>query len=81
MGERKEMSHLKVLPFTGVTTGKVLVDDVLTGALGQLTEVVVIGYDENQEIYVAASHGPADVVWAIEEAKTWLMTRGDDGNS
>ena len=73
------MSHLKVVPFTGLTSAVVPADTVLTGAVGKLSEVVVIGYDDNQELYVAASHGPAEVVWAIEEAKLWLMTRGDNG--
>lgn len=73
------MSHLKVVPFTGLTCGEVPADNVLSGAIGKLSEVVVIGYDDQQELYVAASHGPTEVVWAIEEAKLWLMTRGDNG--
>ena len=48
-------------------------DTVLEEARGQLQEVVVIGYDQDGEIYVAGSEGPGDTMWLIEACKLFLL--------
>jgi len=73
----KEMNHLKVVPFIGPITGNIIPpENVLNGAIDAgLTEVTVIGYDQDGQIYVASTTSPADVMWCLEEAKHYLLTR------
>ena len=48
-------------------------DKVLAEAKGELTEAVVIGFDQDGEIYLASSEGPGDCLWLIEVAKSFLL--------
>ena len=39
-----------------------------------LKQVVVIGYDENEEMYFASSMSdPAEVLWCMEKSKKYLL--------
>jgi len=73
------MSHLKVVPFIGPITGNIILpENVLNGAINaELTEVTVIGYDQDSQIYVASTTSPANVIWCLEEAKHHLLTRSE----
>jgi hypothetical protein len=46
-----------VVEFNGSTTLDMPPDKVLQGAMGQLTDVVVIGYDKDGKFYIATSTG------------------------
>lgn len=65
--------HLKLVE--GVGNGAVMpVNRVLAGARAAgLTDVVVLGYDADGDIYAGASHGAADTLWLIEQVKRWLL--------
>ncbi len=60
---------------TDETTLDVPVNLVLERALdASLTEVIVIGYDKNDELYFASASGDApSILWAIEKAKETLL--------
>jgi hypothetical protein len=65
--------HLKLVD--GCGNGAVVpVNRVLAGARAAgLTDVVVIGYDENGDIYAGASHGASDTNWLIDQGKAWIL--------
>jgi hypothetical protein len=64
--------------FGGETKLDIEPDKVLEGAVGQsLSDVIVIGYDKDDTLYFAASSGdPCKTLWAIEQAKQWLIENG-----
>lgn len=43
------------------------------GRAAGLTDVVVLGYDADGALYAGSSHGAADTLWLIEQAKIWLL--------
>jgi len=49
-------------------------DAVLTGAVGKLTEVVIVGYEADGSLYFASTgtHGP-DVLWLLKQAEQRLL--------
>ena len=52
-------------------------DRVLESAIGQVSEVVVIGYDHDGELYIASSHGKKpELLWMLEQVRNVLVTGG-----
>jgi len=49
-------------------------DKVLTGAVGKLSEVVVVGYEANGDFYFASTRasGP-DTLWLLAQAQRRLL--------
>lgn len=49
-------------------------DTVVLGALGRLSEVLVVGYDHAGEIYMASNRADgADLLWLLEQTKAELF--------
>ena len=51
-------------------------DEVLRAAVGEVKDVLIIGYDSDGELYVASSPYFADggnMLWALETVKAKLM--------
>ena len=68
----------KVLSFpAGSLVGsgqKVSAARVLAGARkANLDECVVLGFDQNGDIFAASTEGPGDTMWLIEQSKRWLL--------
>ena len=63
-----------ILTFTGYTKLDIPADDVLNGALGELSEVLVVGHTKDGNFYIASStaDGPS-ILWLIENAKRSLF--------
>ena len=54
-------------------------DRVLTAAVGSMKEVIVIGFDKEDEEYFASSvANGADVLWHLERAKLKLLKLIDE---
>lgn len=68
---------LKIAPVINlpvVTSLPINVDRVINASLGKLTEVVVIGYTAEGELYFASSEpGGPEVLWMLEKAKQALL--------
>jgi len=49
-------------------------DDALTGAVGKLKEVVIVGYEADGSLYFASNraNGP-DVLWLLKQAEQILL--------
>jgi hypothetical protein len=49
-------------------------DKVLTGAVGKLSEVVIVGYESDGSFYFASTraNGP-DVLWLLKQAEQRLL--------
>lgn len=60
---------------SGIAGDGLVVDPnaVLEGAKGKLRNVMVCGWGEDGELYVASSHGAAEAVFLIETAKLSLL--------
>ena len=68
-----EMNNLRALPTKTVST-----DKVLTDAVGQMREVIVLGFDTSGDFYCQTSHdGSADILWLLELAKKKLFESRD----
>jgi len=64
----------KIIDFTGITSLDLDPERVLAKAQGQLQSVVVIGYDQDGDLYVATSYADGgDMLWALEQAKRKLL--------
>jgi hypothetical protein len=68
---------LKIAPVVDlpvITSLPINVDRVINAALGKLKEVVVVGYDEDGDLYFASSEpGGPEVLWLLEKAKLALL--------
>jgi hypothetical protein len=65
----------KVTKFRGITTVDIPADTVLESAVGKLTGVVVVGWDEDGELYFASSYGArGETLWLLEKAKLELLS-------
>lgn len=64
-----------VLKFTGVTRLSVDPDGVLEGAMGQLSDVVLIGWGKEGELWFACSQKctTAELLYLLESAKAELL--------
>lgn len=63
-----------------ITTLDMRPSQVLSGALGAgLSEVLVLGWDHNGDLYFSSSSANGeDVIWLIEKAKKMLLEVGDN---
>jgi len=67
-----------VIEWGGVTSLPLDPDKVLNGAIGRLSEVLVIGYQHDGSIYFAASNGDGgDVIWLMEKCRHMLLGVGE----
>lgn len=58
-----------------VTTLDINPDDVLEGAIGNLKEVVVLGYDhDGAEFFASSKADGGTVIWLMERLKHRLLT-------
>ena len=58
---------------------KIPPDSVLSAAIGNLDQVVVIGYTKNEDFYYNSSEpGGEAALWLLERAKHKLMRISDD---
>ena len=53
-------------------------DEVLQGCLGKLKSVVVIGIDEDGDLWGSASDGRPETIALLERAKARLLASYDD---
>lgn len=68
-----------VVNFTGVTRLDLDPDKVLNAAIGNMSEVVICGYDKEGNEYFASSKGDgAQVLWHLERVKLRLLTIDDE---
>ena len=68
-----------VIPFGGITRLDIDPDRVLTGAVGKLECVVVVGLGKDGEEYFASSMADgADALWYLERCKKKLLEIGDE---
>ena len=58
----------------GETYADIDPDKVLTGAVGKLSEVVIVGYESDGSLYFASTraNGP-DVLWLLKQAEQRLL--------
>lgn len=63
-----------ILKFSGNTRHDINPDEVLEGAKGQLTSVVVIGYDRDGYLFLASSSADGPKVnWLLDKVKHKLI--------
>jgi hypothetical protein len=68
-----------VVDFTGTTTLDLEPDRVLAKAVGELSEVVIVGLDKDGEAFFASSVADGgQALWHLERAKWRLMKMVDD---
>ena len=72
----------KVEVFNGITRMDMNPDRVLAAAMGEMQDVVVIGWDRLGAFYIGSSHasGP-DLLWLLEKARAALMAPMTDSVS
>ena len=64
----------KVIPLNNITYLDIPPDRILESAIGKLEDVVIIGYDKDEEEYYASSIADgADVLWLLEKCKKQLL--------
>ena len=64
----------KVLDFTGITKGDLDPDAILEAAKGKVTDVIVLGYDENDMEYFASAKSDAkELLWLIKRYEKYLL--------
>lgn len=64
----------KIIDFPGITRLDLDPNRVLASALGQLKSVVVLGYDQDGDFYIATSYADGgDMLWDLELAKKKLL--------
>lgn len=67
-----------VIDFTGSTTLDIDPDRILQSAIGQMDQVVLIGWDKDGQEYFASSVSDGGtVLWHLERAKLKLLRKGD----
>jgi len=68
-----------IVTFTGITKLDTPPDRLLEAAMGQLTEVVIIGFDKDGKEYFASTKSDAgEVIYHLERTKHRLMKIIDD---
>lgn len=74
---RPKLGNVKF--FTGITRLDFSPDMILSGALGVLDSVVVVGYDKEGEFFFSGSNADGGAaLWLLEKAKHELLAVGDD---
>lgn len=73
----KPVRTAQLIRFRGITRLDLAPDDVLGAAVGELSTVVVLGYDKDGKEYFASSVSDgADVLWLLERCKVNLLQVG-----
>lgn len=68
-----------VVDFNGITRLNLDPDRVLNKAIGNLKDVIILGYDKEGEEYFASSIADgADVNWLLDRMKHMLMNTVDE---
>ena len=63
-----------ILDFTGTTKGDIDPDAVLEGAKGQVSDVIVLGYDRNGEEYFASARADVTaILWLLKRYEKYLL--------
>lgn len=63
-----------IIGFTGTTVIDIPPDKILDGAKGRLNEVLVLGWDKEDNLYAASSTSDIpEVIFLIERAKDFLL--------
>ena len=63
-----------IIQLGGVTKLDLPVDKILEAAKGQLKGVVLVGFDNDGEVYAASSYADGgNVMWLLEACKTIMM--------
>ena len=66
----------KIIPLGNITRLDLPPDRILDGAKGQMESVVVIGWDNNGELYFASSIADGgSVLWLLEKCKIALLNQ------
>lgn len=69
----------KVIPLRNVTWLDLPADRVLEGAIGRMRGVVLMGYDNDGELYFASSFADGgEILWLAEVMKKKLLEIADD---
>jgi len=64
----------KIIPIGGVTKLDLPADRILEAAKGKLEGVVLIGFDDDGEVYTASSYADGGtVMWLLEMCKQRMM--------
>lgn len=64
----------KIIPFTGVTRLDMSADLILEAAKGKLDGVLVIGFDNDGNLYAVSSYADGGTaLWLLEQTKKKLM--------
>jgi len=64
---------MELVHFTGGTVGRVTADKVINNIPVKLEQAVVVGIDEDGDLYFASSEIDSDTLMLLERAKTQLM--------
>lgn len=68
----------EVITLGGVTRLDLPVDRVLDAAKGNMKGVVLLGYDNDGQMYFASTYADGgDVLWLLEKCKQALMEVGE----
>ena len=63
-----------VIPLGGITRLDLPADRILESAKGKMQGVVLLGFDDDGDLYFASSYADGgDVVWLLEMAKKKLL--------
>lgn len=63
-----------IVEFTGITKLDIPPDRILSKAIGNMSQCVIIGYDKEGELYFASSQADGgEVLWLLELAKKELL--------
>lgn len=64
----------RLIPLGNVTKLDLPVDRVLDGAMGRMKSVVLMGYDEDGDLYFASTYANGgEVLWLLEKCKMALL--------
>ena len=67
-----------VIPLNSITKLDLPVDRILDGAKGQLEGVVLMGFDNDGDLYFASTYADGgEILWLIEKAKQALLSTGE----
>lgn len=69
----------KIINYSGITYLDLPPDQILQEAIGEMSGVVVIGWDKDEELYCASSLADGgEVLWLLAQAKKKLLEIGEE---
>ena len=64
----------EILDFTGTTKGDIDPDAILEAAKGRVSDVILLGYDENGEEYFASAKADVTaILWLLKRYEKYLL--------